>query len=318
MNIQYDKTIETKRLILHKSEEVKDKKFLWTIYLKETNEKIGQISILIKEENNINCFLYPLFQKKGYAYEACVEVLKYIFLKIDIKKIITKVAKKNKSGISLIEKLGFEKIGKEKEIINYELTKNIFLKDLFRKESLYITEDIDKEPLIKFITNHLIINLTGESGSNIKSTTEKYLNDKNCIVIDLDQIKKQQNREKNNQHIYDMLVTKYNKIPNLDKNFDKIYLDILKFYQNETKLLIITSESFRYMKNLKNLKGEIIILRTCINKCFDNCLKNYQNKYKKASFEELSSYCHKMKQIYTNYHYLNNFINKIDKELTSK
>lgn len=95
-----------------------------------------------------------------------------------------------------------------------------------------------------------------------------------------------------------MLVTKYNKIPNLDKNFDKIYLDILKFYQNETKLLIITSESFRYMKNLKNLKGEIIILRTCINKCFDNCLKNYQNKYKKANFEELSAYCHKTKQIY--------------------
>ena len=115
-----------------------------------------------------------------------------------------------------------------------------------------------------------------------------------------------------------MLVTKYNKIPNLDKNFDKIYLDILKFYQNETKLLIITSESFRYMKNLKNLKGEIIILRTCINKCFDNCLKNYQNKYKKANFEELSAYCHKTKQIYTNYHYLNNFINKIDKDLTSK
>ena len=157
---------------------------------------------------------------------------------------------------------------------------------------MYIAEDIDKEPLIKFIT------LTGESGSNIKSATEKYLNDENCIVIDLDQITKKQNKDKNNQNIYDMLVTKYNKIPNLDKNFDKIYLDILKFYQNETKLLIITSESFRYMKNLKNLKGEIIILRTCINKCFDNCLKNYQNKYKKANFEELSAYCHKTKQIY--------------------
>ncbi len=64
MNIQYDKTIETKRLILHKSEDLKDKKILWTIYLKETNEKIGKINILVKKENNINCFLNLPFKKK--------------------------------------------------------------------------------------------------------------------------------------------------------------------------------------------------------------------------------------------------------------
>ena len=70
----------------------------------------------------------------------------------------------------------------------YELDKNTFLKELFRKEKLYIQEDIDKDPYIKHISDDLVLNITGESGSGKTTFINQYKEDPNCIIIDTDQL----------------------------------------------------------------------------------------------------------------------------------
>ena len=193
------KTIETKRLILHKTEErdlkelwsilcidevnkyyltaklnydwEKEEKwqykklenagnpdvFVWTIELKDTNEIIGQISVQARENEDENIrdigwFIEPTHQRKGYAYEAAIEVLKYMFLEVEIEKIITSSAIINSSSWGLMEKIGFKKLDKtimikytfvEEEIENqmYEIDKNTFLKELLEKKN-YIFKKI--------------------------------------------------------------------------------------------------------------------------------------------------------------------------------
>ena len=54
------------------------------------------------------------------------------------------------------------------------MEKKDFLKEYFRKQELYITEDIDKDPYIKHLSDDLVLNITGESGSGKTTATEKY------------------------------------------------------------------------------------------------------------------------------------------------
>ncbi|MBR3210776.1 MAG: GNAT family N-acetyltransferase [Bacilli bacterium] len=178
------KTIETERLILHKTEETDLKKlwsillleevskyyltakintdwekekiwqmkklqkasnldtFIWTIELKDSKDVIGQISLHPTDKDNImdiGWFLDPSFHKKGYAYEAALNVLKYMFLECDLEKIETCVCKKNPNSYHLMEKLGFERqdttrmikytlLDTEEECFNYDLTKEDFIK----------------------------------------------------------------------------------------------------------------------------------------------------------------------------------------------
>lgn len=376
MNLLGSKQLETKRLLLHKTE-AKDLKelwnililesvnkyylttklnfdwekekpwqekkleeaanldvFRWTIELKETNEIIGQISFPKISEENINCsdpairgigwYIDPSFQKKGYAYEAAVEVLKYMFLEVEITKVLTESAIKNPSSWNLMEKLGFKrlkKIGKikytfsenEEDCFNYSLTKNDFLRECFRKEHLYITEDIDKEPYMKYLSDDFVINLTGESGSGKTTVAKDYLVDPNCVVIDTDQVFGKHQRDKNNQDVYDMLISKYGHLPDLYEEFDKIYLDIINYYKTTGKMLIIDSAAFRNIKDENLLVGNIIIIRTCVNTCFKRCIERYKNNHPNSSFEEIAAYSNHKKSIYTWYHSLNKFIDRVDK-----
>ena len=188
MNFLGSKTIETKRLILHKTEERDLKKlwsilliedvskyyltakinnnwedekkyqykklekasnpdvFCWTIELKDTNEVIGQISV--QESNNTNkairdmgWFIDPKYQHKGYAKEAAIEILKYMFNEVEIEKIETGVAIVNPNSFKLLEKLGGKRLDtthfvkytlldEKVEIYDYELTKEKFNKNV--------------------------------------------------------------------------------------------------------------------------------------------------------------------------------------------
>ena len=192
MNLQWSKTLETDRLLLHKTEE-KDLKELWkilciedvskyylttkinydwenekewqykkleessngdifrrTIETKDSKRIIGQITLPEEPDlNNIEIrdiwwFISPKFQKKWYAYEAALEILKYMFLEVRIKSIKTASAIVNPNSWKLMEKLGFKRLNKtkfikytliEKEIeaYKYELTKSDFIKNVLRK-----------------------------------------------------------------------------------------------------------------------------------------------------------------------------------------
>jgi ribosomal-protein-alanine N-acetyltransferase len=369
MNYLGSKTLETKRLILHKTEEKdlkelwnilcleevnkyylitkinfdweEDKKwqykklenssnndvFCWTIEIKETEEIIGQISLTKTQEKdvfNIGWFIEPTFQKKGYAYESALEVLKFMFLEVEIKSIKTCAAIVNPSSWQLMEKLGFKRLKTTSFIkytfvedkvkcLNYSLTKNDFLKEYFRKERLYIEEEIDKDPYIKHINDYPVLNLTGESGSGKSTATLEYKNNNDIIVIDTDIVFGKNEKDEVNKTLYDYLINKYNKLPSLINEFDIIYQDILDCFKDSNKMLIIDSAQFRNLKDISLLKGDIIILRTSINNCYQRCIDRFKSENNNASFEEIASYCTRKKDIYKWYHSLNSFIDRVDK-----
>jgi len=370
MNYLGSKTLETERLILHKTEE-KDLKeiwnillleevskyyltskinedweqekkwqykkleranepdtFIWTIERKEDNAVMGQISFHETDENeikDIGWFLDPIYQKKGYAYEAAMEVLKYIFLEVEIKSIKTCASINNPNSWKLMERLGFKKLNstkmvkytlleKKEKCYEYELNKNDFLREYFRKEKLYITQDIDKDPYIKHLSDDTILNITGESGSGKTTATIPYQESSECIIIDTDNVWSNKKKNMYEEELHKYLLKKYNTIPELCENFDELSQDILDCFQNTNKTLIIDSAQFRNLKDISLLKGDIIVLRTCINNCYERCLERYQKEHPNASFDELAEYSNRKKNIYKWYHLLNSFLDKLDKE----
>ena len=374
MKLLGSKTIETPRLILHKTEE-KDLKelwnilcldvvskyyltckinynwedekkwqykkleeasnkdiFRWTIELKDSNEIIGQISVQETDNSNnpevrdIGWFIDPGFQRKGYGYEAALEVLKYMFLEVEINSIETSAAIVNPSSWKLMEKLGFIRkktthfvkytlLEEEVEVYEYILTKKDFLKEYFRKQELYITEDIDKDPYIKHISDDLVLNITGESGSGKSTATDKYKNSLDCCIIDTDELfSEKENVSKDILLLRNYLIKKYKKLPDLIVQFDDIYKDIIEYFKNDGRLIIIDSAQYRNIKDISILKGDIIVIRTCINNCYNRCIERYKNKYPNATFEEIAAYAEKKKNMYKWYHSLNSFIDKLDKE----
>ena len=192
MNLLWSKTLETERLILHKTEE-KDLKELWeilcikdvskyylttklndnwederewqykklqessnndvfrrTIEIKDSNRVIWQITVPQESNSNdirirdIGWFINPAFQKKWYAYEAAIEIIKYMFGEVGIKLIRTTSAINNRNSWKLMEKLGFQRmnqtkfmkytlINKNVEAYQYELNKEGFTKNVLKK-----------------------------------------------------------------------------------------------------------------------------------------------------------------------------------------
>ncbi len=71
--------------------------YCWTIELKENHTVIGQISVQDLEVpkegiRDIGWFLDPNYQNKGYMKEASREVLKYMFLEVELDRIETSSA----------------------------------------------------------------------------------------------------------------------------------------------------------------------------------------------------------------------------------
>ena len=304
--------------------------FRWTIELKDSEEIIGQIDVCEKENygkniRGIGWFIDPSFQKKGYAYEAALEVLKYMFLEVEIDSIITYSAIKNPSSWKLMEKLGFKRLkntsytkytllDNEEEVYEYELKKVDFLKEYFRKEELYITETIDKDPYIKHISDDLVLNVTGESGSGKSTSVEKYKNDPTCIVIDSDELfSSNDNVSEDTKKLREFLIKEHGTLPKLIEEFDTIYKEILDFFKNDYRLLIFDSAQYRNIKDINILKGDIIIIRTCINTCYNRCIERFNNKFPNATIEEQAKYSEKKKKMYKWYHSLNDFIDRVDR-----
>ena len=122
-------------------------KFTWTIFLK-TGEPIGQITIQPNEEypynpeiRDIGWFINPKYQGQGYATEAAIEVLKFMFYEIKIEKIITTVVINNTASWHILEKLGFKRTG-EKRSIFFDENDNILMSYCYEGERRAIKEAI--------------------------------------------------------------------------------------------------------------------------------------------------------------------------------
>lgn len=117
-------------------------KYTWSIFLKGTNTVIGQITCQPKDnepENirDVGWFIDPNYQGQGYATEAAVAVLDFMFNEVEITDIQTSAAEINSGSWRIMEKLGFEFVGikkssyfKDDEILDskeYHGNKELFL-----------------------------------------------------------------------------------------------------------------------------------------------------------------------------------------------
>lgn len=181
------------------------------------------------------------------------------------------------------------------------------------KTDLLISTNVNKEPYEKILTNHKIINLTGESGSGKSYFAKQYFSNNEYIVIDTDEIFARYNKASGiNKELGCFFRNKYVELPSLFEEFDKIYLDILNYFKNSNKTIVIDSAQFRNIKDISILRGKIIIMRTCIDTCFERCIQRFKKQNKDATTETIDSYKAKKSKIYLWYENLNNFLIKID------
>ncbi len=179
------------------------------------------------------------------------------------------------------------------------------------QNTLYIDLYIDNEPYIKDLTNDRIINLTGESGSGKSYFSNKYIKDHNYIVIDTDIVFSDE--ESDNKESVE-LRSIFNDKPKdyLITNFDEFYLKTLDYFKDSNKTLVVDSAQYRNIKDYSLLKGKIIVMRTCINTCYERTLSRWKSK-NEYNEEEYQKFADRKKGMFEWYHSLNTFLENIDK-----
>ncbi len=91
-------------------------KYTWSIFLKN-GEVIGQMSVQPNNKydnvaiRNIGWYINPKYQRLGYATEAAMKIIEFMFEVVEIERIETEANIVNPSSWKLMEKLGFERVG---------------------------------------------------------------------------------------------------------------------------------------------------------------------------------------------------------------
>lgn len=180
-------------------------------------------------------------------------------------------------------------------------------------KDLFIELDVDKEPYVKNISDDKVINITGESGSGKSTYCKRYIEDDNYIVLDTDLINKGFDKATGeNKRFGEYLRSKYDVLPHDCEEFDVLYKEMLDFYKDTDKTLVIDSAQFRNLKDMSLLKGQVFIVRTCVNTCYERCINRWKERNKEYTQEELNKFMERKKGMYSWYHALNEFISKVD------
>ena len=256
-----------------------------------------------------------LYKKTTLSDKIIAECLLTLIWKnrLEISKYIIK-DRVNKDNVSLILREFTDYAGDEN--LSYESTRTIYeiLKEI--ESPLDISLYIDKEPYIKEITTDKVINLTGQSGSGKTTYAKEHFNSDEYLVVDTDDVLSE-NRYKNatgiNKELGDYFRSKYKEIPNCGDDFDLIYKDILEYTKKYNKTIIIDCAQFHCIKDINLLKGKLIVIRTCIDKCYDRTIERFKKNNPNYTKEELEKFKEKKMAIYKWYKYSNEFIEKIDK-----
>lgn len=145
---------------------------------------------------------------------------------------------------------------------------------------------IDQEDIEFLCTNDNIINITGMIGSGKTTTAHKYRKNSNYIVISLDCLYRGQDRENLNEETIRINRILIEKFPNQDneKYFKEYYHEIVKYINSFDKSITWVLEGqhiYRYL-DLKEIKGKLIIKRTCIIKCWKRSIIRHINQKKVA------------------------------------
>ena len=178
------------------------------------------------------------------------------------------------------------------------------------KSDLLISRFIDKEPYVKNLTDDKVINITGESGSGKSYFSNKYINDNNYIVIDTDILFS--NQSSNNKECVQLReIFKDKPKDYLFTDFDEFYLKVLDYFKNSNKTIVIDSAQYRNIKDYSILKGQIIVMRTSIETCYERVLNRWKNVNQDYTKEEFQKYADKKSGMFKWYHNLNTFLKNI-------
>ena len=183
------------------------------------------------------------------------------------------------------------------------------------KSTVSINLFVDKAPYIKQITKDNIINLTGQSGSGKTTYANEQFRSAEYLLVDTDDIFSEhrfKNSEGINKELGEYFRSKYVELPNCGDDFDLIYEEILYYCKKYDKTIVIDCAQFHCIKDVRLLKGKLIVIRTCIDNCYNRTIERYKNINKNCSDEELSNYKNRKRSIYTWYKYTNEFLNKIN------
>jgi shikimate kinase len=175
---------------------------------------------------------------------------------------------------------------------------------------------VDKEPYIKYLTDDKIINLTGQSGSGESTYARENFNISEYLIVDTDEILSEHRFENSkgiNKELGEYFRKKYKQLPNCGDDFDLIYTEILEYCKKYNKTIVIDCAQFHCIKNINLLKGKIIILRTCIDTCYNRTIIRFKINNPNYTNEKLEKYMEKKKAIFKWYKFSNEFIEKIDK-----
>lgn len=180
-------------------------------------------------------------------------------------------------------------------------------------EEMFIDLVIDKKPYIKNFTNDPVINLTGESGSGKSFYAQQYLNDSNYIVVDTDKVFGSfPVLDGYHGEFREYLIKKYGKLPELFCDFDLIYCEIIDYFKDYGKTIVIDTALLKAIKDISKLKGKLIVMRTSVNTCYERCLERYKKNNPDYSDEDFIKYIERKKHMYKWYLELNNFLKRIN------
>lgn len=176
---------------------------------------------------------------------------------------------------------------------------------------LYINLHIDREPYLKTITEDRIINLTGESGSGKSYYSEKYVNNDNYVVIDTDIVFS--DKPSNNKESLELRkIFKDKEKDYLITNFDEFYIQLLNYFKDSEKTIVIDSAQYRNIKDINILKGKIVIMRTSVDTCYQRCVNRYKEEHEIYTNEDFEKYKNKKANMYKWYKSLNKFIERVN------
>lgn len=174
---------------------------------------------------------------------------------------------------------------------------------------------IDKDPYIKKITEDKVINLTGQSGSGKSTYANEHFNNNEYLLIDTDDIFSDERYSKStgiNKELGKYFRNKYEILPNCGDDFDLIYSEILDYCSKFDKTIVIDCAQFHCIKNVNILRGTLIVIRTCIDTCYERTIKRFKLNNKNYTEKEINNYKERKKAIYKWYKYSNKFIEKVD------
>ena len=158
----------------------------------------------------------------------------------------------------------------------------------------------DQEDYVKDLTDDNIVNVIGTKGSGKTTSSLKYIDDDNYIVINCDRLFELPSTEKEDKeltNIRKMLNDKYGKL-NMNDDFTDCYNDIVEYILNKNKKGIIEGNVIQDI-NPELLKGKIVIKRTAAYKSYKQAVKrDYHNEYFMNLEKEQHKHIYKLTRLY--------------------